>query len=101
MRTSKRAVIVHIRRCVWLKGRDGLANLVQKRGSTLMVVLAASGASISVQLIVSTRSMTLIMRGMGPTGCTICEKECPWNTITMVSGVEVEELLSEEVTEGV
>jgi Pyruvate/2-oxoacid:ferredoxin oxidoreductase delta subunit len=35
------------------------------------------------------------------TGCTICEKECPWNTITMVSGVEVEELLSEEVTEGV
>ena len=31
------------------------------------------------------------------TGCTICAKECPWQTITMISGVEVEELLSEEI----
>jgi Pyruvate/2-oxoacid:ferredoxin oxidoreductase delta subunit len=31
------------------------------------------------------------------TGCTICAKECPWDTITMISGVEVEELLSEEI----
>ena len=33
------------------------------------------------------------------TGCTICAKECPWDTITMISGVEVEELLNEEIVE--
>ncbi len=35
------------------------------------------------------------------TGCTICAKECPWETIAMVAGTDVEELLSEEITEDV
>ena len=33
------------------------------------------------------------------TGCTICAKEGPWDTIEMIAGTDVEELLSEEITE--
>jgi len=32
---------------------------------------------------------------------TACAKECPWETITMVFGTEVEELLSAAVAEEV
>jgi Pyruvate/2-oxoacid:ferredoxin oxidoreductase delta subunit len=31
------------------------------------------------------------------TGCTICAKECPWDTIVMIKGTDVEAMLTEDV----
>jgi len=30
--------------------------------------------------------------------CHNCAKECPWDTITMLAGTEVEALLSEDIS---
>ena len=79
----------------------------QKPGLMSMAVQDANGVLIFVRLTVSIRLTDPYYAGDGThlvvivdwdvcTGCTICAKECPWDTITMIPGTRLKNSLAKK-----